>query len=50
MINAHINMMRSNRTSILRIDPALIPLLWFGANSKILLAKQPQNAQGPNYK
>jgi hypothetical protein len=31
-VNTRISMMRSNRTSILRIDPALIPLLGFGAN------------------
>jgi hypothetical protein len=34
MINACIHTMRSNRTSILRIDPALIPLLGLGANNK----------------
>jgi hypothetical protein len=33
-INARINMMRSNHTSILRIDAALIPLLEFGVNNK----------------
>jgi hypothetical protein len=33
-INARISMMRSNRTSILCIDPALIPLLGFGVNTK----------------
>jgi hypothetical protein len=40
-INARTNTMRSNRTSILRIDPALIPLLGFGANNRNLLATQP---------
>jgi hypothetical protein len=49
MINARINMMRSNRTSILCIDPALIPLLGFGANNKNVLATQPRFAQGPIY-
>jgi hypothetical protein len=49
MINARINMMCSNRTSILRIDPALIPLLGFGANNKNLLAMQPRIAQGTIY-
>jgi hypothetical protein len=38
MINARTNMMRSNRTSILHIDPALIPLLGFGADNKKLYA------------
>jgi hypothetical protein len=41
-INARVNTMRSNRTNILRIDPALIPLLGFGANNKSLLATQPR--------
>jgi hypothetical protein len=36
-INARISMMRSNRTSILCIDPALIPLLGFGANNKKIM-------------
>jgi hypothetical protein len=40
MISARINTIRSNCTSILRIDPALIPLLGFGANNKNLLATQ----------
>jgi hypothetical protein len=34
MINGRIHTMRSNRTSILRIDPALIPLLGFGVDQK----------------
>jgi hypothetical protein len=37
MINTCISRMRSNRTSILRIDPALIPLLGFSANNKIII-------------
>jgi hypothetical protein len=36
-INARISMMRSNRTSILCIDPAMIPLLGFGANNKKIM-------------
>jgi hypothetical protein len=34
IINARINTMRSNRMGILRVDPALIPLLGFDANNK----------------
>jgi hypothetical protein len=41
MINAHIITMHSNRTSILRIDPALIPLLGFDANNKKIISAQP---------
>jgi hypothetical protein len=37
MINTHINTIRSNRTSIQRIDPALIPLLDFSANNKTFM-------------
>jgi hypothetical protein len=36
-INARIFMMHSNRTSILRIDLALIPLLGFGADNKKIM-------------
>jgi hypothetical protein len=36
-INARINTMHSNHTSILDIDPALIPLLGFGANNKKIM-------------
>jgi hypothetical protein len=36
-INARISMMCSNRKSILRIDPALKPLLGFGANNKKIM-------------
>jgi hypothetical protein len=39
MIDAHIIMMHSNRTSILLIDPALVPLLGFDANNKILFLR-----------
>jgi hypothetical protein len=46
-INTRINMMRSNCTSILHIDPALIPLLGFDAKKS--LAMQPQIAKGPIY-
>jgi hypothetical protein len=42
MINAHINMMRSNRISILRIDPDLIPLLGFSANKKNYWLRNPE--------
>jgi hypothetical protein len=49
MINARILMMHSNRTSILRIDPALIPLLGFGANNKENVLCNPEYAQGPIY-
>jgi hypothetical protein len=42
MINTHINMMCSNRTSILCIDPALIPLLGFSANNKKICAMKPR--------
>jgi hypothetical protein len=37
MINARIHTMCSNRTSILRIDLALIPLLGFGADNKKIM-------------
>jgi hypothetical protein len=40
-INVHLNMMRSNHTSILCIDPDQIPLLGFSANNRILLAMRP---------
>jgi hypothetical protein len=46
-MNAHINMMRSNRTSILRKDPDLIPLLGSVQITKKLCAMQ--TAQGPIY-
>jgi hypothetical protein len=42
MINACINMMHSNCTSILCIDSALIPLLGFGADNKNLSVTQPR--------
>jgi hypothetical protein len=42
MINACINTMRSNRTSILRIDSVLIPLLGFDADNKKICATQPR--------
>jgi hypothetical protein len=48
-INARINTMRSNRTSILRIDPALIPLLGFGADNKKIMCYATPIAQGPIY-
>jgi hypothetical protein len=49
MINSRINMMRSNRTSILCMDPTLIPLLGFDANNKKIISTQPQIAQGSIY-
>jgi hypothetical protein len=49
MINAHIITMRSDRTSILHIDLALIPLLGFDANNKKIISMQPRIAQGPIY-
>jgi hypothetical protein len=42
MINARINMMCSNRTSILRTDPALIPLLGLDANNKKFILCNPK--------
>jgi hypothetical protein len=42
MINARINMMRSNHASILRIDLALIPLLGFDANNKNVFLHNPK--------
>jgi hypothetical protein len=41
MINACINTMHSNHTSILHIDPALIPLLGFDTNNKNLFLRYP---------
>jgi hypothetical protein len=50
MINACITMMCSNHTSILCIDPALIPLLGFGANNKKhYCLRKPEYGQGPIY-
>jgi hypothetical protein len=48
-INARINTMRSNRTSILRIDPALIPLLGFGEDNKKIMCYATPISQGPIY-
>jgi hypothetical protein len=48
MINARINTMHSNRTSILRIA-ALIPLLGFGADNKKFMFYATPIAQGPIY-
>jgi hypothetical protein len=48
-INARIHTMRSNRTSILRIDLALIPLLGFGADNKKFMCYATPIAQGPIY-
>jgi hypothetical protein len=42
MINARINMMRSNHTSILHIDQALIPLVGFDANNKNIILCNPE--------
>jgi hypothetical protein len=42
MIDAHVNLMRSNRTSILRIDPALIPLLGIDENNNFLFQRNPE--------
>jgi hypothetical protein len=42
MINACINTMYSNCISILRIDPALIPLLGFDANNKKIILRNPE--------
>jgi hypothetical protein len=42
MINVRVNTMRSNHTSILRIDSALIPLLGFDANNKNLFLHNPK--------
>jgi hypothetical protein len=49
MINACIHMMHSNSTSIIRIDPALIPLLGFGADNKKFMCYATLIAQGPIY-
>jgi hypothetical protein len=49
MINARINTMHSKRTTILRIDPAVIPLLGFGADNKKFMCYAILIAQGPIY-
>jgi hypothetical protein len=49
MIKARINMMRSNRTSILRIDPTLIALLGFSADNKKIVCYTTPIAQGLIY-
>jgi hypothetical protein len=41
-VNTRISMLRSNYTSILRIDPALIPLFGFGANKKNYMLRNPE--------